>query len=94
MHDVGELRDRHLGVVGEHEHQPRDAGVGGRVELELGVGDAAARHRHAVAEPDEADVDVAGADLRDAELRRVVVAGPEVGHVDAAVPGAGDGALG
>jgi hypothetical protein len=88
VHRVGERGDRDLGVVGEQEHQPRDARLRRGVELELGVGlPGPAGRRLAVAEPDDPDVGVAGPDLGGAELRRIVVAGAEILHVDDAVAG-------
>jgi hypothetical protein len=92
--DVGEVLDRDERVLGEQEDQPRDTPRGGGLELDLGVGQRRPlARRRAVAEADQADVDVARANLGDAEVRRRVVARAEVRHVDGEVAGPGHGAL-
>jgi len=87
-------RDGQLFLVVQQEEQAFQAGLGGGFEFELGVGQVGAvADRGAVAQADQADVDVGLADPDRAEIGGLVVAGGEVGHVSDGFARPGDGRL-
>jgi hypothetical protein len=86
---VGEQVVGTVGVRCQQEHQRRDAAVGGRVELQLGVGVLRlVTHRRPVPESGDHPVHVRVGDRVAAHLSWLLVVGSEVSHVRHSVPGA------